>query len=257
MKNQLKLILFFSVAIIYGQEKRKLINGKVFFGKTVVSDVHIVNKSSNQGTNTNDDGYFEIPVIEGDTLQISHINLKEKIVFITKELLSKRTLEIELQEKIETLDEITLGKQRSILYVEPNLYPPPIVNATTLKLPYANSIVKKDDAIVKIRSGGLISIDNLINSLNGNNRRKRLLQKITQEDKALSKIRKHFTDDFFITDLNIKKENINSFLNYCFKKKVVNYYRSKELIKLTKILMDESKTFVQTLEIDSLMISKK
>lgn len=257
MKNQLKLILLFSVTLIYGQEKRNLISGKVFFNKIAISDVHVVNKNSNKGTNTNDSGWFEITVNKGDTIQISHINLQKKLILITSEIILKRKLNINLEERIEVLDEITLGKQKNMLYVEPSLYPAPVVNAKTLKLPFANSNVKKDDAIFKMESGAVVSLDNLINSLNGNNRRKKMLQKAKQEDLTLLQIRKQYTDDFFITDLKIKKENINRFLNYCFKKKVIYFYKSKKHLKLTKILVDESKKFTQNIEIDSLILTKK
>ena len=72
---------------------------------------------------------------------------------------------------------------------------PPIVNAKTLNLPYAKTTVQKDNSILKFRSGGTVSIDNLFNALNGNNKRRKELNKISQEDNTLYNIRRHFTDD--------------------------------------------------------------
>jgi hypothetical protein len=257
MKNQLKLFFLFFITIAYAQEEKKIINGKILFDASVVSDVHIVNINTNQGTITNDNGWFEISVYIGDSLEFTHINLEEKLLIVTKKMMLKNNIEIELQEKTYTLDEMTLGTTRSILYIGKGLMPPPIVNATTLKLPYANTTAKKDNSIVNIRSGGVINLDNLINSLNSKNRLKKQLQKIKQEDNLLSKIRKHFTDDFFITDLKIKKENINPFLNYCFRKNITNHYNRKENIKLTMILIAESKTFPQKIKSDSILLSRK
>ena len=245
MRNQLCLFCLFFCAIFYSQEQKKIAIGKVFFSGNAITDVHIVNKNSNQGTNTNDFGVFEIPVIVGDTLAFSHINLKNKKLVLTKEMLSKALLHINLEEKTYQLEEITLGKPKSIFYVDPEIMPPPTVNAKTLNLPYANTIAKKDHAVVKFRSGGVVSLDNLINVINGNNKRRKQMKKITYEDEILAKIRKHFTDDFFITDLNIKQENINPFLNYCFKKNIVNHFNKKENIIVTRILMKESKSFPQ------------
>jgi hypothetical protein len=107
--------------------------------------------------------------------------------------------------------------------------PPPIVNAITLNLPYAITKAKKNETILSIRSGAVISLDNLINSINGTNKRRKELQKIILEDTILSKIRKQYTDDFFITDLQIKQENINLFLNYCFKKKIFHILIKKTI----------------------------
>lgn len=244
--RKLSLLYFLFFCIICGaQDNKKLITGKIFFNKEVISDVHIINKKTNQGSSSNDLGLFEIPVTLGDTLMFSHVNVKRKEILITEEILIDELIEIQLQGKTYQLNEITLEKPKSIFYIDPEILPPPKVNAHTLNLPYANTIAKKDYSVLKFRSGGVISIDNLFNALNGNNKRRKELQKITLEDKVLYKIRKHFTDDFFITDLNIKSENINPFLNFCFKKNIINYYKKNEHIKLTRILMHESKIFPQ------------
>lgn len=243
MRNQLLIYSLFFVAITYGQKQKKNITGKVFYDGEVISDVHIINKNANQGTNTNDLGLFEIPVFIGDTLTFSHINFKDKEITITKENIYNEILKVELEGKTYQLEEITLQKPKSIFYVDPEIMPAPNINAKTLNLPYANTIAKKDYSVVKFRSGGVVSLDNLINALNGNNRRRKELQKITYEDDILKKIRKHFTDDFFITDLNIKQENINPFLNYCYKKNIINHFNKKNNLRLTTILIKESRTF--------------
>ncbi len=245
MKNQLILCCFLFCAFTYSQQKQKIITGKVVFKGDVITDVHIINTNSNTGTNTNDLGLFEIPVKIGDTLAFSHINIKNKVIAITKEMLNQEIISFDVDGKTYQLNEITLGKAKSIFYVDPEIMPPPTVNAKTLNLPFANTKAKKDYTVVKFRSGGVVSLDNLINALNGNNKRRKQLKKIVYEDEVLGDIRKHFTDDFFITDLNIKQENINPFLNYCFKKNIVGYFNKNENLKLTKILMQESKTFPQ------------
>lgn len=257
MKTSLIGFFLFFTILGYSQENRKLIVGKILFDKTVVSDVHIINKNSKQGTITTNEGWFEIPVYIGDSLQFTHVNLQEKQLLITKEIFTIKQLEIELEEKTYSLNEITLNKPRSIFYVDQQMMPPPIVNAKTLNLPYANTIAKKDLSVLKFRSGGVVSLDNLLNALNGNNKRKKELQKILLEDNGLLKIRKHFTDDFFITDLHIKKEQINPFLNYCFKSNIVAYFNRNENIKVTKILIDESKNYTQILKADTIIAFKK
>ncbi|MDD7915926.1 carboxypeptidase-like regulatory domain-containing protein [Polaribacter ponticola] len=256
MKKQLVNCLLLFISATYAQVE-KTITGKVVFDNIAVSDVHIVNKNTNIGTITNKNGVFDISASLGDTLHFTHINLEEKLVAITKKIITKNSLEITLVEKTYALDEIVIGKPRSIFYVDPELMPPSTVNAATLKLPYVNTIPKQNTSIVKLRSGGVVSLDNLINSLNGNKKRIKELKKAKLEDSSLNKIRKHFTDDFFITDLKINKENINPFLNYCFKKNIVSYFNRNENIRLTKILIDESKKFPQKIKTDSVLISIK
>ncbi|MBU3011799.1 hypothetical protein KO506_10320 [Polaribacter vadi] len=246
MRNPILFCCLFLCTVVYSQEKRKVITGEVFFNDEAITDAHIINKNSNQGASTNDFGLFEIPVKIGDVLTFSHINLKKEEVTITQEILDQEIFVITLKGKTYELEEIVLEKPKSIFYVDPEIMPPPTVNAKTLNLPYANTIAKKDTRIAKLTlTSASVSLDNLINSLNGNLRRERELKKIKLEDKALSKIRKHFTDDFFITDLNIKPENINPFLNYCYKKNIINYYNKEDNLAVTRILMQESRTFPQ------------
>ena len=182
-----------------------------------------------------------------DAQSISHINLKSKKVTISNQHLLSLKISIKLNEKITVLNEFTLEKPRSIFYVDPTIttYNGPLVNAKTLGLPFANTKPKVNNAIVKLSSGAVVSIDNLINSLNGNKRRKRIVEKLANEDRRLVKIRKYFTDDFFITTLQIKKENINPFLNFCIKEKIIQVFNDKENIKLTNILVKQSKLFPQ------------
>ncbi|WP_227431581.1 hypothetical protein [Polaribacter reichenbachii] len=229
----------------YSQETRKVITGKILFDDEAVKDAHIINKNSNQGASTNDFGLFEIPVAIGDVITFSHINLQKKEITITQEIIDQEIFLITLKGKTYELEEIVLEKPKSIFYVDPEIMPPPTVNAKTLNLPYANTIAKKDYAVVKFRSGAAVNLDNLIISLNGNLRREKELKKIKLEDKALAKIRKYFTDDFFITDLNIKPENIYPFLNYCYKKNIINYFNKENNLAVTRILIQESRTFPQ------------
>jgi hypothetical protein len=243
---------------MFCQEKRTILAGKVILHNSPIADVHIINHNTTIGTISNDEGFFEIPVRVGDSISFSHLNLEERRIIISQTILSENTFTIQLTEKTYALDEIRLEKSRSILYLDSGIMPNngPIVNATTLRLPYANSIPKKDNSIIKVRSGGLISVDNLINSLNGNNRRKKLLNNLAKEDAELFLIRKYFTDDFFVSDLKIKKEYINQFLNYCVNKGVISTFKRKNKIELTKLLLEESKEFPHKIENENLFFSK-
>lgn len=257
MKNQLLLYFLFISVVSFGQKKQNIISGTILFQNEVIADVHIINKNTNQGSASNDLGTFEIPVSINDTLFVSHINLQKKELIITPEIFKSKSVIIHLEEKINELNEITFERSTGIFYVDKQYLKPPTVNAKTLNLPYANTIAKKDESIVSLQSGAAINLENIIGALNGSNRRKKMLKKLTYEDKMLSKIRKHYTDDFFITDLNIKQDEINVFLNYCFKKNVINLFKKDDKIKVTAILMRESKTFPQKNKTEITLLQKK
>lgn len=258
MKKGLLLFTFLLCFLSINAQKNSMyIIGKTLVGKTSIFDVHVINKNTKIGTITNDNGEFEIPVKLGDSLFFSHVNLKENLIIVTDKIIANKALKVTLEEKTIVLNEMVLEKQRSIFYQDPEIitYNGPTVSAKTLNLPYANTIPKEDKSILKIRSGGVVSLDNLINSLNGTNKRLKQLKKMSEEDRQLEKIRKHFTDDFFVTDLKIKKEYINQFLNDCIDKNIIAIFKKDDKIKLTKLLMDESKLYPKKIVNEDLFLS--
>ncbi len=246
MRNLILFIFIITaVNLTYAQSNRLEIAGIVSLDSIPVKDVHIINLNTKTGTISNDLGEFIIPVKLGDSLSFSHINLKKKVITITKEALEVLRININLTQQIVSLKEFTLEKPRSIFEQDKDIfvYKGPVINATTLNLPYANTVAKKDGAIFKLSSGGVVNLDNLINALNGNNRSTKLLKKVQLEDTRLSNIRKYFSDDFFITDLQIKKEQINPFLNYCIQQNIIYHFNKKENLKVMAILLKQSKSF--------------
>jgi hypothetical protein len=85
------------------QKKRILLKGKTVLDSLAINDVHIINKNTNIGTITTDDGFFEIPLKSGDTLLFSHLNLADKQVLITDKIIADKNFTIFLNEKIYTL----------------------------------------------------------------------------------------------------------------------------------------------------------
>lgn len=222
-----------------------MITAKTVIDSLSIANVHIINQNTNIGTISDDNGVFEIPVHIGDTLFFSHLKYQDKLIIITAKVIVNKNISIPLEEKTVVLKEMVLEKQRSIFYQDPEIttYKGPIVNAQKLNLPYANTFAKEDKSIISFSSGAAISLDNLIGALNGSNRREKLLKEMALEDSELAKIRKHFTDDFFITDLKIKKLYINQFLNDCIDKNIIQVFKRDNKLDALKLLMKESQLF--------------
>ncbi|MFL0202613.1 hypothetical protein V2703_02425, partial [Tenacibaculum maritimum] len=93
-----------------------------------------------------------------------------------------------------------------------------------------------------------------MSQVSGLSKRREAANKMAKEDELLNAIRKYFTDDFFITDLSIKKAYINRFLNYCIDKNIIYYYRKENQLKLVEVLLSESKKFPYQIERDSTLL---
>lgn len=250
------LFTLFCLTALFSQERKSFeLTGTVFSDSLAVENVHIINKTSFKGTITNIHGLFKLPVKVGDTLHISHINFEVKKLVISVAEKGTKNVFVNLSSKTHALDEITLKKRRSIFYVDPQIMPHSMINATTLKLPYANVIAKKDEDITNFTlTSASINLDNLINFFNGNTKKAKELKREKLKDNRLDKIRSQFTDSFFVYQLKIKKPYINQFLNYCLNSGIITQYMKGNEIKLTELLISESKTFPhKQIDVDTLL----
>lgn len=259
MKKFLFLLLSLTSLITIAQNNSKIVSGYIFLDSLVVQDVHIINTRLDLGSVSNKKGQFEILASKGDILIISHLNFEYKEHLITNENLESKTINIHLNSKTYMLDEVVLKKKKGIFDFDKDilLHNAPVVNATTLKLPYANSRKPKSETTLEIESGIAVNLTGLINSLNGKTKQKRILKELKIEDKNLQQIRKHFTDGFFVYQLKIKKENINPFLEHCMSKGIINLFHKNKLLELTSILLDNSKSSPYLLEIENTKLTQK
>ncbi|MFL0102606.1 carboxypeptidase-like regulatory domain-containing protein [Tenacibaculum maritimum] len=257
-KNVLLVTLLFILSVTFAQEGKHLIKGKILLQNIPVSDVHITNKNTKAGTISNNYGIFEIYASKGDSISFSHVNLRNKTLVIDTKKLDIPSLIVPLTEKSIILNEVVVGENKSIFYIDKSIPNHSTdINATTLKLPYTKKTKKNKEAPIKINTGISFSLDHILSQVSGLSKRREAANKMAKEDELLNAIRKYFTDDFFITDLSIKKAYINRFLNYCIDKNIIYYYRKENQLKLVEVLLSESKKFPYQIERDSTLLSKR
>ncbi|WP_411767908.1 hypothetical protein [Winogradskyella sp. A3E31] len=83
-------------------------------GKVVADDdvdgIHVLNKTALKYTITEVNGSFIIPVKMGDTLTVTGIKYITKEVIITESILDREFLEVRLEERVNQLDQVIVGK---------------------------------------------------------------------------------------------------------------------------------------------------
>jgi len=245
--------IFFLVCIsfnlfIIAQEKPILVSGEISVGKFSLADVHIINKTLDIGTISNDEGKFELIVKKGDVLIISHINYEIKEYFVSTKDINNQKIELQLSNKIYVLNEVVIDNRKGIFHVDKDIMPHnlPIVNAKTLKLPYTESEAIKKEKLLKIKSlGASLNLDDVLNILSGAHKKEKQLKEAVLSDDNLQAIRTHFTDSFFTNQLHIKKEYINIFLNFNKSSGIIQLHKKNKLLELTAVLLENSKVFSQ------------
>ena len=105
------LNIFFLIAInfTYSQDDyRTWIKGKVLYKNINVRSANVINNTSQQATTTNDDGEFEILVKIDDKLIFSSVQYQIRELNITKEILQRNRIVIDVNEKVNELEEVVV-----------------------------------------------------------------------------------------------------------------------------------------------------
>jgi len=259
MKKLCIILFIFLNKFLSAQEKPIIINGQITVDNETLNDIHIINKTLEIGTITNDEGFFEIPAKKGDMLIISHINLEVKEYTITKDDILNKKTNIILNNKTYVLNEIVIENKKGIFDVDKDIMPnnAPIVNAKTLNLPFAESEKGKENKLIEIEKGLTIDLGGFINVLNGTYKKKKELKTAKLEDYNLKNIRSFFTDSFFTNQLNIKKKHIYLFLNQNINSGIIQLYNTNKHLELTTVLLESSKSFSIKNTEDKTTISSK
>ena len=106
------LILLFAVFGTAQQDYRTWLRGKVLYQDSSVVAANILNTNSEQATITDDNGEFAIEVKLGDELIISSVQYEIRVLIITKEILQRNRLVVDVNEKIQVLDEVVVSPTR-------------------------------------------------------------------------------------------------------------------------------------------------
>ncbi len=245
-----------SIAQNYSRE----INGKIMNFDYPISDVHIYNISSKQGTSSDANGEFRITVKLKDTLSISHIEYTNRKLIVTNKMLSQSYsifyLEI-MTNYLETV-EIKNHTLSGLLFTDTkSISKDSILKASHFieemirisKLPSKNtelfnrdaSYVNDTDPISMNGFGGSVGIP-FRDKANELRRELRLKKNIPAQ------IISDFGKNYFIKNLKIPEDKIFNFLTYCDYRNIFDLYNNNEIIKVLHILTIESRSFNKTQE---------
>ena len=190
------------------------INGFVKSDKDV-ENIHVINKTAQVFTVTNSKGEFKISASINDTLIVTSIQHKTQTFIIDRNVIAFKTCVIKLEELVNELDEVTVGKiltgdlNMDVINTEGN----PPINFYDVGIPgYTGKIATQSERkLNEATTGangqklkwyspltGAIPLNPIINAISG--RTKMLKQQIILEEKEnlLHQIKTTLSKDFFI-----------------------------------------------------------
>ncbi|MAW16834.1 MAG: hypothetical protein CMC24_04210 [Flavobacteriaceae bacterium] len=205
---------------------RTWLRGKILYQNQNVIAANVVNTTTREATISDNIGDFAIEVMMGDELIFTSLQYQIRIVKITKEILQRGRLVIDVNEKITELEEVVVTPEQRQKFLD-------LRSEEFKKFDYER------DRSTRLENE-IMNKDLLNNGVNFVSVFKALYRMVENKDQAKDKtyslkpsevLRQLYDDSFFNELLNIEKDKIELFLLYC-----------DEEVK-TKELLDEKSDF--------------
>ncbi|MEP3839029.1 MAG: carboxypeptidase-like regulatory domain-containing protein [Algibacter sp.] len=179
-----------------------------------IENIHVINNTAQVFTTTDKEGHFKISARLNDTLSFSSIQYKLKEVIITQSILDNEAVFVTLNEHINELDEVIVGKVLTgdLLSDIRNMDANAPINFYDVGIPgytgkpatqserrlYTAGVFKPEMLLGLVLGGG--SLDPIINGISG--RTKMLKKRVAIEDKEtlMQSIKGRLSKDFFASN---------------------------------------------------------
>lgn len=246
------ILCFIQFGFLFSQSTE--LQGKVT-ASSDIDRIHVINKTANKFTITNDDGEFKISGSVNDTILISAIQYKPIEIVVTPLIIQSKFIPIDLTDKITELDEVVVGKilTGDLLSDIENTDVKSDINFYDLGIPgYTGKLkTQSERRLYEATSGsGLVPLNPLLNWLSG--RTKELKTQIAREnlDKAMHETRSELSEVLFNID-TLDEHKREAF--FYFVTDDPNYLPLKKLddnFKMLEFLQEKLKEFKAQIEDD-------
>ena len=244
MRIFLVILLLISLNITNSQDDyRTWIKGKVLYKNVNVSSANVINNTSQQATTTNDDGEFEIEVKLNDKLIFSSVQYQIRELNITKEILQRNRIVIDVNEKVNELDQVVVTPENQEKFLDLKEEEFKRFDYSFDKSTRVNNVINEQG---KLRDG--INFVNLYRLISNT------LKKDSEENQTNYKynpsdlLRELYDDVFFTKNLLIPNDQINEFLLYCddnFPDRIL--LKKDNEFELIEFLVKQSKKFIKSI----------
>ncbi|SHJ06738.1 hypothetical protein [Algibacter luteus] len=179
-----------------------------------IENIHVLNKTAQKFTITDRNGHFKIAVKLNDTLTFTSIQHFNKEVLVTKEILANRVVYVKLDEKINELDEVVIGKvltgnlmsdigniegEAPISFYDVGIpgYTGKPATQSERRLKEAGDF--KPKMLLGVLTGGL-PLNPILNGLSGRTKRLKNRVKLEEKEALIQSIKARLSKDFFASN---------------------------------------------------------
>ncbi len=204
------IALFFAPLAMAQSDYRTWLRGKILYQNTDVVAANVVNTTTQKATISDDNGEFAVEVKMDDELVFTSLQYQIKVVKITKDILQRGRLVIDVTEKVTELDEVVVTPEQRQKFLD--------ARADEFRqYDYERDRSTRVENTI-MREGQLYNGVNFVNVF------KALYRLVENKDKDEGKaytlqpsevIRQLYDDTFFTEQLQIPIDNVGLFLVYC------------------------------------------
>ncbi|AXT57693.1 hypothetical protein J8L88_21670 [Aquimarina sp. MMG015] len=249
MRKELYVIISLVSSVGFSQDN-EILRGKILTDTIHQKSVNIINISQGIGTINDKVGFFEIKANKGDTIIFSSVQHYQKSHIVTKQDLKKANLTIQLEVKVNELDEVTISRYnlsgepkediKKIETIEDKL---PMFNAKLLDTtPFVH---EKGAATVRnttidhrknATAFNFIATGRMIASLFKKKRPKKVVR--------IPKVSDFYNGDFLVNELEIPEVEVYNFIDYLNQKvETKEVLKTRDELRILEYLINQSKDF--------------
>ncbi len=183
-----------------------------------VEGIHILNKTSKFNTVTNENGEFSIRVQLLDTILFSSVKYELQELIITDEIYNQESIQIELSELVNELDEVLIGNTLTgnLATDLKNIKVDETFNFDDVGIPGFKG--KPQEKIVPLAAAAFplsVNIEALYKHIGGYYKKLRIKRKWTHENVTVAMIIDFYGLPFFKDAYNVPNNRVYDFLLFC------------------------------------------
>lgn len=228
------VLLIFGSGLLYAQEERTILQGKVKYDKSELQDINIIDLATNIGIASNSHGIFIIPAAKGDSILFSSIAYQNRIIVITETHIKEKSLTVYLEPGFNELDEVEILRKVRLEFNNVAVDQRAILDFDEISVNEAPDVRQTFDYNTQLTNG--VSLVSIYNAITKKARAKKRIDNdeknyITQlKNEFPDKLKAEYGDKFFTEWLYIPSAEINLFLDFCQVDGLGELYESNEFI---------------------------
>ena len=224
MKNNYLLLAVFLLGNMIARSQQIDLQGKItnYFD---VEGIHVLNKTSKYNTVTDENGEFVIRVRLNDTLLFSSVKYEIQEFQITDEIYLHQTMEVQLTEIINELDEVMIGNTLTgnIATDLKNIKVDETFNFDDVGIPGFKG--KPQEKIVPLAAAAFplsVNIEALYKHIGGYYKKLKIKRKWTNQNATVAQIIDFYGFAFFEEAFNVPNNRLFDFLLFCMETSTLN-----------------------------------